>query len=259
MPRHLAAAITDALALGALGAGPIAARRARWFFRFSTDFARMREDVRAVEGLVAEASGLERLDALREARRGFLLASAHLGNWELGAAIAARRGIPVTVVSERAPDAALDRWREETRSRYGVSTAYVGDPSLAPRILDALRAGGCVAMLVDREREPGAGAARIASAIGAPIVPAFVPFRADGLYAARVGDPVATAEALRAALRSAVDAWGDQWYPPPPERVAKGEERRAKGEDPHARRSSLLAPRSSLLSPALVQESTKIW
>lgn len=212
LPRGASAAVTDALALSALGAGPIAARRARWFLRFSTDFARLREDASEVERLVAEAHGLERLDG----HGGFVLASAHLGNWELGAAIAARRGIAVTVVSDRAPDASLDRWRQETRSRYGVSTAYVGDASLAPRILDTLRAGGCVAMLVDREREPGAGAARIAAATGAPIVPAFVPFRADGRYAAHVGEPVTTAEALRAAVRGAVDAWRDQWYPPPP-------------------------------------------
>ena len=43
MPRAASAAVTDALALAAIGAGPITARRARWSLRLSTDFARLRE------------------------------------------------------------------------------------------------------------------------------------------------------------------------------------------------------------------------
>lgn len=215
LPRRLAGAITDGLAIAASGAGPVAARRARWFLRFCTDFARLREDAASVERLVARAEGLDRLDEAARAGRGVLLVSAHLGNWELGAAIASRRGLAVTVVSERAPDRALDRWREETRSRYGVRTAYLGDPALAPRVLEALRGGGCVAMLVDREPEPGVGAARIAAATGAAALPAYVPFLPDGRYAAIVEPPAPHAAALRASVARAIDLHRNQWYPPP--------------------------------------------
>ncbi|GEM_PF-6643916 len=214
LPRGVAGFLTDLLA-GATGLA--SAPQSRWFLRLCTDFGRMRRGPAAVERLVARVEGLERIDEAARAGRGLLLVSAHLGNWELGAAIAARRGVAVTVVSERAPDPALDRWREETRTRCGVGTAYLGDPALAPRILEVLRGGGCVAMLVDREPDPGTGAARIAAATGAVILPAFVPFLPDGRYAAIVEPPVRDAMALRAAVARAVDLWRDQWYPPPAE------------------------------------------
>ena len=214
LPRGVSGFLTDLLADAT---GPASATQFRCFLRFCTDFARLRRGPSVVDRLVARTEGLERIDEAARAGRGLLLVSAHLGNWELGAAIAARRGVAVTVVSERAPDRALDRWREETRARCGVGTAYLGDPALAPRILEALRAGGCVAMLVDREPEPGAGAARIAALTGAVILPAFVPFLPDDRYAAIVEPPARDAEALRAAVARAVDLWRDQWYPPPAE------------------------------------------
>lgn len=214
LPRPVAGFLTDLLA-GATG--PASTAQHRWFLRFCTDFARLRRGPAALDRLVARREGLERIDEAARAGRGLLLVSAHLGNWELGAAIAARRGLAVTVVSERAPDPALDRWREETRARYGVRTAYLGDSAMAPRILEVLRAGGCIAMLVDREPDPGAGAARIAAATGAIALPAFVPFLPDRRYAAIVEPPARDAEALRASVARAVDLWRDQWYPPPAE------------------------------------------
>lgn len=214
LPRDVAGVITDGVAIAAAGAGPIAARRARWFLRFCTDFARLRTDAASVERLVRRTDGLERIDEAARAGRGLLLVSAHIGNWELGAAIAARRGVPVTVVSERAPVASLDLWREETRARYGVRTAYLGDPALAPRILEVLRVGGCVAMLVDREPDPGSGAWRIAAATGATALPAFVTFTPDGRYQALVEAPARDAPSLRAAVAGAIAMHRDQWYPP---------------------------------------------
>ncbi|MEK7866620.1 MAG: lysophospholipid acyltransferase family protein [Planctomycetota bacterium] len=218
LPRGVAGILTDLIA-GATG--PASAAQHRWFLRFCTDFARLRRGPAALDRLVARAEGLGRIDEAARAGRGLLLVSAHLGNWELGAAIAARRGLAVTVVSERAPDPALDRWREETRARCGVATTYLGDPALAPRILEVLRGGGCVAMLVDREPEPGSGAARIAAATGAALLPAFVPFLPDGRYAAIVEPPARDAGELRAAVARAVDLWRDQWYPPPAEEGAR--------------------------------------
>lgn len=215
LPRSVAGFLTDRLASFTQGIGPASLSQARWFLRFCTDFGRLRRGPAVIDRLVARTEGLERLDDAARAGRGIVLVSAHLGNWELGAAIAARRGIAVTVLSERAPDPALDRWREVTRARCGVKTAYPGGPAPMLRVLEVLRAGGCVAMLVDREVEPGEGAARIAAATGAALLPAFVPFLPDGRYAAIVEPAARDVAGLRAAVDRAVDRYWDQWYPPP--------------------------------------------
>lgn len=86
--------------------------------------------------------------ALAAAREtGAIVATAHTGNWDLVACAIAGRA-PLTVVTKRLSNAALDRRWQALRAARGV--ALVDAAGATRRCLAALRARGLVALLVDQ-------------------------------------------------------------------------------------------------------------
>ncbi len=130
------------------------------------------------------------LDRAREGGRGALIACMHFGGWDFGAAAAAVRGYPLNVVIETFGSAALDAAVVRSREALGMKVVRMERP--LPSAVRALRRGELVALLVDRPVEKGgvavpffgravrvpAGAARLARAGRAPIIPAA--FLRDG-------------------------------------------------------------------------------
>lgn len=80
--------------------------------------------------------------------RGVLLATAHLGNWELMAAALAARGFDVHTVAARPRSGPLHRWLAAHRARLGVVVHPPGGGARA--VVERLRAGRAAAIFVDQ-------------------------------------------------------------------------------------------------------------
>jgi KDO2-lipid IV(A) lauroyltransferase len=153
---------------------------------------------RHAESLIEGWSGPEHIAAAREAGRGTIVVTGHLGHWELGGLALARRRLPLTVVTLEEPSTKLTRWREACRRQFGIKTITVGPgyPFAFVEMIQTLRRNELLAMLVDRPY-PGSGArvrlfghdtefstapALLAQHTGAAILPAFVLRQPGGQY-----------------------------------------------------------------------------
>ena len=160
---------------------------------------------RHCDALIESWSGLENLAAARAAGRGTIIVTGHLGHWELGGLVLARRGLPLTVITLEEPSTGLTRWREACRRRLGIKTITVGPghPFAFVEMIQTLRRNELLAMLVDRPYA-GTGApvrlfghatefstapALLAQHTGAAVLPAFVLRQPGGRYIS-VADPI---------------------------------------------------------------------
>ncbi len=182
---------------------------------------------------VAELANVRRLlgqvvvhgEALSQLERpnGVIVATAHLGNWELMAAALAARGHPVHTVAARPQSGPLFRWLAAERAALGVHTHPPGGGGRA--LVKILRAGGSAAVFVDlatRERSREVRlfdrptpmprtVERLRELTGADVVFAWT-HREDGvhhIHLEAVPDP--TLETLAARVEVAVRAWPAQW------------------------------------------------
>lgn len=120
---------------------------------------------------------------------GLMLVSGHVGNWELGGAYLAARGLPVSVVARHMANPLVDRYLTSTRERVGLDVIH--DEVAVRRVPRALRAGRAVAFLVDQ------------AAIG--LASTWVPFfgrmaktpRGPAVFALRLDAPVVFAGVSR--------------------------------------------------------------
>ncbi len=130
--------------------------------------------------------GLEHLDAARAPGRGVFVVTAHLGNWELGAAAMAAKGYPVYGVGRRLANPLVDQRVRRLRERFG-GTLIPHRNAVRP-VLRAVREGAVVGFLMDqralsREAVPSRffgrpvatnrGLAVLALKTGVPVVQAF--------------------------------------------------------------------------------------
>jgi lauroyl/myristoyl acyltransferase len=191
--------------------------------------------------LLGEWQGFEHLARAREAGKGIILITGHLGNWELGGALLVAQGVPMTVVTLEEPSSALTDWRERYRREAGIKTIVVG-PGREFALLEmvqVLRRNECLAMLVDRPygcagspvhffgrpAEFSTAPALLWQHTGAAVIPAFVTGGTNGRYRAFAepaldlqpgADP---REALRlntqtvaSAFESVIGQHADQWF-----------------------------------------------
>ena len=134
--------------------------------------------------------GEEHLAAALERGKGAIVVTGHLGHWELGGLMLARRGLPLTVITLEEPTSELTRWREACRRQLGIKTITVGPghPFAFMEMIQTLRRNELLAMLVDRpyagtgtpvdffghETEFSTGPALLHQHTGAAVLPAFV-------------------------------------------------------------------------------------
>jgi KDO2-lipid IV(A) lauroyltransferase len=99
--------------------------------------------------------GLENWKAANDKGKGVLFCSAHMANWELGAAAGALAAIPLVLVTRRLKPEWLHLWLEKTRRSAGVGALY--QPRTKPGILRGLRDGASVGFVMDQYMPPPMG------------------------------------------------------------------------------------------------------
>jgi KDO2-lipid IV(A) lauroyltransferase len=121
----------------------------RNFGKTVVDFLRFaslsRQALRATVG--EEAIG--RLTGEWRRGKGVIFLTAHLGSWELGGAAVAAAGVPLTVVALDHPTRQVTEFFTRQRTERGVTVLSMREA--ARGTLAALRAGGCIGLVVDRD------------------------------------------------------------------------------------------------------------
>jgi len=196
------------------------------FYRFSLGLgASARQSRQQLLSRVACVQGAEAYARARAGKRGVVLATAHLGNFELGLAALCSAEPHVYVVFRRDASAVFERHRARLRTVLGVYEVPIDD-GLAGwgQLRAALLADHAVVMQGDRA-VPGqkhatvpflgghlrvpTGPARLAALTGSPLVPCFAVPVAHGRVEVLLGEPIDAAtlgvEAATAALARAIE------------------------------------------------------
>ncbi|HXM55130.1 MAG TPA: hypothetical protein VOB72_07045 [Candidatus Dormibacteraeota bacterium] len=204
----------------------------------------MRLPVARVEDLRAQlhVRGVEHLEAARAKGRGVLVVSAHMGSWEVAAAIWSATVAPVSLFAEELEPRELYEWYRCTRARLGISVLPLTRTGLR-QVLQALDNEEMVVTAIDRDimgtgvvvdffgrpaRIPE-GPAAIALRRGTPILPVAVfrlpddTFQAVGyppIFAEPTGDRAAdirrvTGQLVRR-LEELIREHPEQWHMPHP-------------------------------------------
>ena len=196
-----------------------------------------------LHSLVGRRSDSKPMDDALAAGTGAILVSPHLGNWELGGLGLADLGYPVNVLTFREPDERFNAERERLRRARGIRFIYVDRDDASPlaiiEAVNVLRRNEVLAILGDRDGSSHTiridffgrptnipvGAAYLAIASGAPVIPVFVLLE-QGKYATIMEEPIffqgghgqhgsairKGMERLLAVFETYIRAYPDQWY-----------------------------------------------
>ncbi|HEX4343850.1 MAG TPA: MMPL family transporter, partial [Verrucomicrobiae bacterium] len=158
------------------------------------------EDGKPIDKLLGKSFGWENFEKAQAQKRGVLLLTLHLGNWEFGAPWLAQRGTTLHVVTLTEPSAEFTEFRKAARARWNVETLVVGnDPFAFVEIIHRLEAGATIALLIDRPTrnssaqvelfgrpfDASVAAVELARASGCTLLPVYLP-REDGSYAGHI-------------------------------------------------------------------------
>jgi len=101
-----------------------------------------------------EVVGMEHVDALRNSGKPAILFGAHLGNFELTPAIAAKFGLPLTGLFRPPTNPHIAAEIESRRSSY-MGRMVVSGPGAALEVADALKKGRHIGVLIDQRIDGG--------------------------------------------------------------------------------------------------------
>lgn len=230
------------------GKGPLASLGLTYrlfynFSRFMVAYAGMR-DAR-LEQFRDRLEGIEEADRvlgplIREGN-GVIIATLHMGHWDLGLKLLSAYGVPTHVVMLREDPDEVRRYAEEARDNPTLRVHPMGAPMLGVELMLALKRGELVALQTDRSAGPNvvtlpffgapaalpSGPVELAMATGAPILPIFILFGRGRRYrlltgeplrferAGRKGDPRALEGAMQrlaAMMESVISSHPDQWF-----------------------------------------------
>jgi Kdo2-lipid IVA lauroyltransferase/acyltransferase len=174
------------------------------------------------------SDGWEHIEAALAEGKGIICVTGHIGNWELGGAYVAARGVPVDAVARHMSNPLADAWITETRTRIGMTVVY--DDQAVRRTTRALKEGRLVAFVADqgvkglastfvpffgRPAKTPRGPAVFALRFGAPMV-LIIPYRApSGKYRLSVepiplvdtGDREADIDTMVATWTRMIEGW----------------------------------------------------
>lgn len=142
-----------------------------------------------IQRLVETVDGWELIEEVMAARKGAVLVTGHIGNWELAGAYVAARGIPLDAIVRGMANPLFDAYLNHTREEIGMTVVH--DSEAVRRTPRSLRGGRAVAFVADQ------GVLGLAST--------FVPFfgrpaktpRGAAVFALRFDVPVLFVVALR--------------------------------------------------------------
>ncbi len=196
-----------------------------------------RADVADVRQLV-EIEGIEHLFTALDGGRGAILATGHVGNWELLNAALAASGVPISAVVRELDDPRLDSSVTALRERFGSQVVPRGVEA-GRQLVRTLLSNRGVGLLIDQDIPsiPGvfvpffgrlawtpSGAAMLALRTGCAIMPGFIHRMPDGRHKVKIDPPFELPEegprdqrvteltaAATAAVEWQVRAWPEQW------------------------------------------------
>jgi KDO2-lipid IV(A) lauroyltransferase len=179
-----------------------------------------------------ENQGWEQIEAARAGGRAVVGVTAHCGNWELIAGAFTLSGLPLAAAARELEDPALQELLLAVRGAMGATTIARGGRAAGRQLLEVLRKGGALAILIDQDtRVEGVwvpffgrpaytpvGAARIALRQGVTVVPIFGERREDGTHLIRClpaldlpADETAATALMTAAIEAQVRRRPEQW------------------------------------------------
>lgn len=196
-----------------------------------------------LQALIGRRSSQTPLDEALAAGNGAILVSPHLGNWELGGLGLADLGYKLNVLTYREPNEKVNELREKVRSERGIGIIYVDRDDASPlaiiEAINALRRNEILCLLGERDGSSNTilvdffgrstpfptGAAYLALASGAPVIPVFVPLEGNQ-YATLMEAPIYVrgghgqhAQAIRSGMEQLafvfenyIRRYPDQWY-----------------------------------------------
>jgi lauroyl/myristoyl acyltransferase len=175
--------------LGVKESNRLLKRQARMVFRNVArnyfDLAKMSRMNLNRDGKIA-VEGWENLVQARSANKGVILATAHLGNFDMGAQVLASRGIDLTILVEEFESGVLMKEIANLRQRKGVRILPINSQGLKNVYRDLIR-GGTIIIVCDRDIQGNGvkikfmgeettlpfGAISLAQWTGAAVVPIF--------------------------------------------------------------------------------------
>ena len=202
------------------------------------EFCLMPRYTRANIGRFLRCEGLEHYLNARDAGRGVLIVTGHLGAWELSSFYHSLMGHPMSMVIRRLDNARLDRYVNRIRCLHGNRVLHKDD--FARGLIGAMRKGDTVGILMDTNMTPpqglfvdyfghqactASGLARVAAKTSAAVLPGFMVWEeAEQAYVLRFGerlelentvdaeaDVIANTQLCTAAIESWVRRYPDQW------------------------------------------------
>lgn len=173
------------------------------FAKYLVDFFRfLRLDLKRMDRIVHFSNVPAALDDLLKHGKGIIVVSAHLGNWELGAAALAALGYKVNAVALWVPDKKLNDLYQHYRTSRKINPIPFG--RAARECIVKLRRNEIIAVVGDRDfttsvqtveffgrpaRLP-VGPAKLALATGAPLLPIFMIRLPDDTFAYILDEPI---------------------------------------------------------------------
>lgn len=200
--------------------------------RLLADFARFPQiNVSNVHDVI-RYEGLEHYQRAKQKGQGILIATAHLGNWELSAFTHALMTEPMCVMVRPLDNPLIDRLVEERRQLSGNKLILKKDAALS--VVRAVKANQPVGILIDQNTTPeegvfidffgvqacaGAAFAKLAARTGAAVVPGFAFWEeAERKYVLRfypeveiTGDAAADTQRIHSEFERMIREYPDQW------------------------------------------------
>jgi len=205
------------------------------FAKYLVDFFKfLRLDRNKIENLIHFGNVPEALDNLLAHGKGIIFLSAHLGNWELGAAALAARGYKLNSVALQVHDKKLNDLYRRYRAMRGLYPIPFG--RAGREFIAALRRNEIVGVIADRDftgsnhtveffgrpaRLPD-GPAKLALATGAPLLPIFMVRLPDETFAYIMEEPIWADKSrqtvddvmrlIATALEGVIRQHSEQWF-----------------------------------------------
>ncbi len=161
---------------------------------FCADQDRLLDDVKVTPGW-------EIVDQALSLGKGAIIATGHIGNFELGGATLARRYRLLDVVKTQR-NKRFDQFLERARHRLGIETVPMQQSG--PRVLRHLQSGGLVSLLLDQDAgdqgmttpflglaaSTWPGVARFSLRTGCPVIPMALIRGFDGRHELKISPPL---------------------------------------------------------------------